>query len=294
MPNQTRIGSIEPHPGRSTMTRKQLFPLFKGILQTKIFHLNPAAQKSSARSPRRRNLPKAAPVATAAATQFGGPRGKIVLLVTLAVMTCISMASFAFRFYTLDQSATKMADLERTLNTLKAAMNVDTMRQYQIQKIMAIIERYNPAMSSEKKYEIADEIYRMAIKYPNLSVDLICATITHESALTWRPDIRSQAGAMGLMQIMPATGIFLAADEGVPWTTPEDMLYDPITNIRLGCRYLSTLISLYKLDGGLAAYNGGEKRAALWLASGKDDRMLWEETRGYVPAVLKLYQQFQD
>jgi hypothetical protein len=223
-----------------------------------------------------------------------GRQGKIVLLVTLTIMTCISMVSFAFRFYTLDQSTAKMADLERTINTLKAAMNVDTMRQYQIQKVMALIERYNPAMPSGKKYEIADEIYKMSIKYPNLSVDLICATITHESALTWRPDVRSNAGAMGLMQIMPATGVFLAADEGIPWTSPQDMLYNPITNIRLGCRYLSTLISLYELDGGLAAYNGGEKRAAMWLASGRDNRVLWEETRGYIPAVLKLYEQFQD
>lgn len=204
------------------------------------------------------------------------------------------MVSFAFRFYTLDQSAVKMADLQRTINTLKAVMNVDTMRQYQIQKVMVLIERYNPAMPSGNKYEIAEEIYKMSIKYPNLSVDLICATITHESALTWRPNVRSNAGAMGLMQIMPTTGGILAVDEGIPWTTPQDMLYDPITNIRLGCRYLSTLISLYELDGGLAAYNGGEKRAALWLASGRDNRVLWEETRGYVPAVLKLYEQFRE
>jgi soluble lytic murein transglycosylase-like protein len=228
-----------------------------------------------------------------AAGLFVGRQGKILLVVTLAVMTCISMTSFAFRFYTLDQSTAKMAHLERSLNNLKAAMNVDSVRQFQIQKIMALIEKYNPTLPSATKYEIADEIYRMAIKYPNLNVDLICATITHESALTWRVDIRSQAGAMGLMQIMPATGVLLAADEGIPWTTPGEILYNPILNIRLGCRYLSTLISLYELDGGLAAYNGGEKRAAMWLASGKDNRVLWEETRGYVPAVLKLYEQFQ-
>jgi len=225
---------------------------------------------------------------------FMGRQGKILLIVTLAVMTGISMASFAFRFYTLDQSSEKMARLERSLNHLKAAMNVDSVRQYEIQKVMSIIEKYDPEMASAKKYEVADEICRMAIKYPNLNVDLICATITHESALTWRADIRSQAGAIGLMQIMPATGVFLAADEGIPWTSPGEILYNPVLNIRLGCRYLSTLISLYQLDGGLAAYNGGEKRAAMWLASGKDDRVLWAETREYVPAVLKLYDEFQN
>lgn len=221
-------------------------------------------------------------------------RSKILLIVTLAIIAAISMTSFVFRFRTLDQSALKMADLERMLGHLKAATNVDSVRQQQLQKIMAIMERYNPDMPSEKKYEIADEICQMTIKYPNLNVDLICATITHESALTWRPEVKSQAGAMGLMQIMPTTGALLAADEGISWTTPEEVLYDPILNIRLGCRYLSTLITLYELDGGLAAYNGGEKRAAMWLASGRDNRILWEETRGYIPAVLKLYEQFRN
>jgi peptidoglycan lytic transglycosylase len=291
------------------MKRKPFASLFGKFLKTKpAGRRSPVPEGSAASRPHAKQRPdnqkwrraapeRATPTWIKPASSAGstwGRQGKIVLLVTLMAMTGISMVSFAFRFYTLDQSTAKMADLERTINTLKAAMNVDTMRQYQIQKVMAIIERYNPAMPSGKKYEIADEIYKMSIKYPNLSVDLICATITHESALTWRPDVRSNVGAMGLMQIMPATGVFVAADEGIPWTSPQDMLYNPITNIRLGCRYLSTLISLYELDGGLAAYNGGEKRAAMWLASGRDNRVLWEETRGYVPAVLKLYEQFQD
>jgi hypothetical protein len=221
-------------------------------------------------------------------------QGQIFILVTLVVMAVISTVSFAFRFHSMDQTELKITDLERTLDHLRVAMSADSVRQYHVQKIMSIVERYNPAMPSEKKYAIADEIYKMTIKFPNLNVDLICATITHESALTWHPEVKSHAGAMGLMQIMPATGMVLAAEEDIAWTTPEKILYDPILNIRLGCRYLSELISLYELDGGLAAYNGGEKRAAMWLASGRDDRVLWEETRGYIPAVLKLYRQFQN
>lgn len=221
-------------------------------------------------------------------------RSKTLLMVASVVMICLSLTSFTFRLYTLNQPTTKVSDLQYALNHLKATMKIDSARRNQIEKIMAIIDHYNPSMPSEKKYAIANEIYEMTLKYTNLNVDLICATITHESALTWRPDITSQAGAMGLMQIMPQTGVLLAADEGILWTTPEKILYNPIDNIRLGCRYLSTLISLYELDGGLAAYNGGEKRAAMWLASGRDDRVLWEETRGYIPAVLKLYQQFQN
>lgn len=219
---------------------------------------------------------------------------QLFLVVVFFLLVGTILADFGFKIYQFNHATQKMAGLRRTLNNLAAVKEIDAERQQQLQKIMNIIDRYNPAMPSDKKYAIAEEIYNMAKKYVNLNVDLVCATITHESALTWRPDIKSQAGAMGLMQIMPATGVLLAADENIPWTTPEEILYDPILNIRLGCRYLSNLILHYELDGGLAAYNGGQKRAAMWLASGRDDRILWEETRGYVPAVLKLYEQFRN
>jgi len=188
----------------------------------------------------------------------------------------------------------KLAQLERILNTLWAALEVDSVRQYNIRKVMRIIDRYNPDMPSSMKYRIANEIYNMSLKYSNLNVDLICATITHESAKTWDPKVTSEAGAMGLMQIMPTTGMFLAQYEGLTWTTPEEVLYDPIYNIRLGTRYLSTLIEFYGIEGGLAAYNGGTERARLWLAHNKNDEYLREQTRQYIPAVLKLYEAFRD
>jgi len=159
---------------------------------------------------------------------------------------------------------------------------------------MSIIDRFNKDMSSEKKYEISNEIYEMNIKYTNLDVDLICATISHESAATWDPTIESNAGAIGLMQIMPATGMYLAKFEDISWTSANEILSDPIYNIRMGTRYLSTLITYYGLEGGLAAYNGGEKLAALWLENNKADGILWAETRDYIPAVVKLYKKYRE
>jgi len=67
------------------------------------------------------------------------------------------------------------------------------------------MNRFNKEMPAAKKQAIADEILEMTLKYPNLDVDLICATITHESDRSWNPKIVSKAGAMGLMQIMPRT-----------------------------------------------------------------------------------------
>ncbi len=220
---------------------------------------------------------------------------KTPLKILLVLFTSITVIGFTFRYFDdSDETMKKMMRLERSLQDIRAAMNVDSVRQFSIQKIMAIISRYNGQMPSEKKYEIANEIYEMSVKYTNLDVDLVCATITHESAATWNPEIKSMAGAIGLMQIMPATGMYLAKYEEITWTHAEEILIDPIYNIRMGCRYLSTLITYYDLEGGLAAYNGGEKQASLWLAQNKADGILWAETRDYIPAVKKLYQQFQE
>ena len=65
--------------------------------------------------------------------------------------------------------------------------------------------------------------------------------------------------SLGLMQILPSTGADLASEEGILWKSAEEVLLDPIHNIRRGCRYLSGLVQAYNVDAGLAAYNGGKK-----------------------------------
>jgi soluble lytic murein transglycosylase len=220
-------------------------------------------------------------------------RYKNILLVGIIFVLFITLGGFSVKFIELDRHEKKVASLERALMELKAAMNVDSVRQFNIQKIMKIIDQYNSNMPSSTKYEIADEVYRLSLKYSNLDVDLLCATISHESAKTWDPMITSRVGAMGLMQIMPVTGVYLAAEENITWTSAEEVLYDPIYNLRLGAGYLSTLIEMYGIEGGLAAYNGGEHRAAMWLANDKADNILFPETKDYIPAILKLYQNYQ-
>jgi soluble lytic murein transglycosylase len=219
--------------------------------------------------------------------------GKSFFLAAAIVLISITTVSFTFKFHTFEEIEGQFKDLEHSLDNIHATLKIDSIRQYKINKIMSIMSKYNKKMPFEEKYKVAREIYRMSVKYSNLDIDLICATITHESALSWNPKVVSIAGAMGLMQIMPSTGIFLCRKEGIKWTTAEKILFDPIQNIQLGCRYLSTLIESYEIDGGLAAYNGGEQRASLWVKNNRDDELLWEETRGYIPAVLKLYEKFQ-
>lgn len=219
-----------------------------------------------------------------------------ITLVTMILIIFVTTVSFSYKYYTVEEAKEKIGSIEQVVSDLRETMNLNSKRQYDIQRIIKIINQYNKNMPVDEKYQIADEIYKMTMKYTNLNVDLICATITHESAMSWKKDIVSPVGALGLMQIMPLTGESLAREEGIEWTTPEDILFDPILNIRLGCRYLSNLVHLYEIDGGLAAYNGGEKRAALWIKNRNhktDWTILWEETRSYVPAILRLYEKFQ-
>lgn len=212
------------------------------------------------------------------------PLGMLVSGILLLVVVLIAISYFIYRI-----SISRYEKLSQDVVNLRSAMNIDSVRQYQIQKVMKIIDLHNKGLSPAEAYEIANEIYEMSQKYTNLNVDLLCAMITHESAGTWNPQVVSKAKAMGLMQVMPVTGFFLASFEGISWTSAEEVLFNPIYNLRIGSRLLSTLINRYGLDGGLAAYNGGEKWAAIWLANGRDNKYLMNETRDYVPAVLKLY-----
>ena len=219
-----------------------------------------------------------------------------IILITIILIIFVTTVSFSYKYYSVEEAKDKISNIEKTVSDLRATMNLNSKRQYDIQRIIRIINQYNKNMPADEKYQIANEIYKMSMKYTNLNVDLICATITHESALTWKKDIVSPVGALGLMQIMPQTGESLAYEEGIKWTSPEKILFNPILNIRLGCRYLSNLVNQYEIDGGLAAYNGGEKRAALWIKNRNnktDWTILWEETRTYVPAILRLYEKFQ-
>ena len=109
----------------------------------------------------------------------------------------------------------------------------------------------------------------------------------------FREDAVSPAGAMGLMQVTPETGEFIAGRMGMDNYT-EEMLKDPETNIRMGIYYLSYLEEKFpRIETRLAAYNAGPNRVAEWLEdeSVSDGEVLqnipFEETRNYVERVLQ-------
>ncbi|MCI0618374.1 hypothetical protein L0244_35805, partial [bacterium] len=110
--------------------------------------------------------------------QNAGNQSKFRNLRLLRIFFTLSIGviavGFGFRYYMLSaEQQTKISQLESAMQSLKGAMQVDTARQYNIQKIIVIIDRFNSGMSSPEKYEIANEIYEMSLKYTNLNIDLI-------------------------------------------------------------------------------------------------------------------------
>ena len=95
-------------------------------------------------------------------------------------------------------------------------------------------------------------------------------------------DVRalSSAGAMGLMQVMPATWADLRVRHGL-----GDDPYDPHDNILAGAAYLRELYERYGSPGFLAAYNAGPGRYDDHLATG---RALPYETQLYVATLAPL------
>lgn len=89
--------------------------------------------------------------------------------------------------------------------------------------------------------------------------------------------ITSRAGAMGLMQVMPATWRDLARAHGLG---PDP--HDPRDNILAGTAYLRAMYDRFGHPGLFGAYNAGPGRYAEHLATG---RPLPAETRAYLAAV---------
>lgn len=79
----------------------------------------------------------------------------------------------------------------------------------------------------------------------------------------------SDVGALGLMQIRPATGEFVAAQIGIPWRG-AGTLFDPATNVRLGICYLVDMLEHHAdIRTALAAYNWGPGRIARRVRRGE-------------------------
>jgi soluble lytic murein transglycosylase len=134
-----------------------------------------------------------------------------------------------------------------------------------VREIRARLEPYRTGLASFELDALAATIARESRSH-GLSASLVLGVIQIESG--YNNFAVSHRGAMGLMQIMPATGEGLSRELGLPWHGPQT-LFDPEANVRLGIAYLAQLRSQYgNLATALAAYNWGPGRISSRLRRG--------------------------
>lgn len=147
----------------------------------------------------------------------------------------------------------------------------------------ALLEKQHPLEYSEIVEKYSEEY--------SVPKELIYAVIKTESG--FRSSAVSKKGAVGLMQIMPDTYVWLCSklDET---NVDENFLYTPEVNIRIGTYYLDLLYSEFGTwETALCAYNAGPANVRKWLNDPKitkDDRLVnipFAETAEYVEKVMK-------
>lgn len=137
-------------------------------------------------------------------------------------------------------------------------------------------------------YPTANAALRDASKRHSIDYELLQALVATESGFNAKAV--SPKGAIGLMQLMPATaqryGVRADAKRSL-----EQKLHDPSVNIAAGSRYLRDLIAMFdgSLELALAAYNAGE--GAVQRAGNRIPN--YPETQNYVKTVMQIYGQLK-
>ena len=171
------------------------------------------------------------------------------------------------------------------------------------------LSRFRPLQSRNNAIPV--ELYRLL--YPLYYTDLlqkhttkyeidplfVAAMIREESR--YNADAVSYAGAIGLMQIMPANGPEFASRLKIPRFNTK-MLYNPDINIQMGSWYMKSLMNQFGNNHALVAgaYNGGPGRMRRWI-KGKQIPDLDEfiedigidQTRRHIKKVIDSYNIYQ-
>ena len=135
-----------------------------------------------------------------------------------------------------------------------------------------------------------DIVFKYSEKY---KVDSAVAFAVMREESNFKSDIASYMSARGLMQIMPATGKFIAKKLNIR----SYNLNNPEDNINMGIYYLKFLERYFdKTEFILSSYNAGQGRTLQWYRQYKNfpDHLIYElipiyETRDYIRKVMKSY-----
>jgi soluble lytic murein transglycosylase-like protein len=153
----------------------------------------------------------------------------------------------------------------------KKPLQASELRSYAVPKAENVRATRYAAVDRSRLY---DDVILEHARVHGVRTDLVRAVVQVESA--FNPLARSPKGAMGLMQLMPAT----ARQYGV--TNP----FNPVENIRAGVAYLKELLTRYQNNEelALAAYNAGPGAVDKY----RQNVPPYRETRNYVAQINKM------
>lgn len=145
--------------------------------------------------------------------------------------------------------------------------NKELLEEQQVKsKIWKVISRHRTGLAAESLEQIPHQIYQESKNYGYDPLLLTALIVTESSFNNWA---KSHKGALGLMQIKPATGQAMASEIGAAWAG-HSTLFDPAMNIALGAFYLNKLKRRFKdMKIALEAYNHGPSRISRYLRKGK-------------------------
>ena len=169
----------------------------------------------------------------------------------------------------------------------------DNVKKFQL---LSVLLRENPTLFSLSTMRLLYPLHQFElIRNHEAEADpwLVLSLVRQESA--FNTHARSPAGAVGLMQLMPATARRMEH-------ITKRQLFEPSVNLRLGVRYFSRLLNRY--DGSaelaLAAYNAGPDRVDEWIRRYPTtspllfvDLIPFKETREYVASIARNYFWYQ-
>jgi len=159
------------------------------------------------------------------------------------------------------------------LSNKKPLSDAESLKSYAVPKADTVRATRYAAVDRGRNY---DELISEHARLNNVRADLVRAVVQVESA--FNPRAISRVGAMGLMQLMPAT----AREFGVL------NAFDPVENIRAGVAYLRRLLDRYSDNEelALAAYNAGP------TAVDRHNQTVppYRETKNYVKQITNITQ----
>lgn len=124
-------------------------------------------------------------------------------------------------------------------------------------RVRQVFNSVRTNLTDVEKDDLARIIARESLEN-GFSVEFVMAVMKTESS--FNKHATSPVGAVGLMQLMPATGRAMAAEYGIV-LQEHDNLYNPQLNVTLGIRYLKRLADRFNdMNMVLAAYNMGPTR----------------------------------